>query len=44
MLKITSSIISQVNSLCLVPQYNYTSRPRKILNLHQRMKKYGSQP
>jgi hypothetical protein len=41
MIKITSSIIGQINSLTFASQFTFASKPRKILNLNQRLKKYG---
>lgn len=42
MLRITSSIMGQANGLSSASCYSFASR--KILNLHQRMKKYGQYP
>lgn len=44
MLKVGSSVLNQINSLTLLGQFSFGSRPRKILNLNQRMKKYGKFP
>ena len=44
MLKISSSVLSTINPLAYSGQYLYTKKPRKILNLHQRLKKYGKMP
>lgn len=44
MLKISSSIFNTMNSLTYSGQYMYAKKPRKILNLHQRLKKYGKMP
>lgn len=44
MLKVGSSVLTQFNNLTFLGQFGFSSRPRKILNLNQRMKKYGKFP
>ncbi len=44
MLKITSSIMGQMNSLTIIPIFDFATRQRKIPNLHQRIKRYSKFP
>lgn len=44
MLKITSSIMGQFNALTFTPIFNFGNGPRKIPNLHQRIKRYSKFP